>query len=136
MKNKMTESHVIHKHIDAKSIPYESDYFDACRSERLFQHVLNPEEILSEMVRITRPGGWIVVGDTDHSTMTIDTPDLDIEWCLHRYRTDIIKDGYMGRKLYRLFKQQGLSDIILEIFPYFSIDYTLTRYLALLDEVE
>jgi hypothetical protein len=38
--------------------------------------------------------------------------------------------------LYRLFKQQNFADIIVEIFPIFLTDYTLVRYLALLDEVE
>ncbi len=137
---KATEANITdrveHKHIDAKSIPYESDYFDACRSERLFQHTLTPECILSEMIRVTKSGGWIVVVDTDHSTMTIDTPDLDIEWRLRRFRTDIARDGYIGRQLYRLFRQQGLANIVLEIYPLFSTDYSLARYLTLLDDVE
>jgi ubiquinone/menaquinone biosynthesis C-methylase UbiE len=127
---------VMHKHIDAESIPYDSDYFDSCRSERLFQHLLIPEWTLSEMVRVTRSDGWIVVADTDHSTMTIDTPDVDIEWKLRRFRTEIFKNGYSGRQLYRLFRRQNLADITIEIFPLFSTDYTLTRYMALLDEIE
>lgn len=127
---------VLHKHFDSESIPYDSDYFDSCRSERLFQHLLIPERTLSEMVRVTKPEGWIVVADTDHSTMTIDTPDVDIEWKLRRFRTEIFKNGYIGRQLYRLFRQQNLADITIEIFPLFSTDYTLTRYIALLDEIE
>ena len=38
--------------------------------------------------------------------------------------------------MYRLFRQQNLADITIEIFPLFSTDYTLTRYIALLDEIE
>jgi len=127
---------VLHKHFDAESIPYDSGYFDSCHSERLFQHLLIPERTLSEMVRVTKSEGWIVVADTDHSTMTIDTPDVDIEWKLRRFRTEIFKNGYIGRQLYRLFRQQNLADITIEIFPLFSTDYTLTRYIALLDEIE
>nr|QNO55782.1 2-methoxy-6-polyprenyl-1,4-benzoquinol methylase, mitochondrial [Methanosarcinales archaeon ANME-1 ERB7] len=127
---------VMHKRADATSIPYNSDYFNSCRCERLFQHVNMPEQILSEMVRVTVPGGWIVVADTDHSTMTIDTPDIDIEWRLRRFRTDRFKNGYAGRQLYRLFRQQNLANIIVEIFPIFVTDYALGRYFALMGQVE
>ncbi len=127
---------VIHKQADATSIPYNSDFFNSCRSERLFQHVNRPEQILSEMVRVTVPGGWIVVADTDHSTMTIDTPDIDIERRLRSFRTDRFKNGYAGRQLYRLFREQNLADIIVEIFPIFFTDYALVRYLALMGPVE
>jgi hypothetical protein len=55
---------------------------------------------------------------------------------LRRFRTDKFKSGYAGRQLYRLFKQQNLADITVELFPFFSTDYTLTRYFSLLDEAE
>lgn len=127
---------VIHKHFDAESIPYNADYFDSCHSDRLFQHMLTPWRTISEMVRVTKPGGWIVVSDTDHSTMSIDSPDIDIEWKLRRFHTEMFKNGYIGRQLYRLFKQENLADIVVEIFPLFSTEYMLTRYIALLDKTE
>lgn len=127
---------VTHEHHDAISLPFDSDYFDACHTERLFQHLTNPEKVLSEMVRITKPGGWIVVVDTDHSSLSIDNSVTDVEWKLRRFRTEKFKDGYAGRKLYRWFKQQNISDITVEIFPFFSTDYKLIRYWALLDDGE
>jgi ubiquinone/menaquinone biosynthesis C-methylase UbiE len=127
---------VIHRQYDAMSLPFDSDYFDACHTERLFQHLLNPEKVLSEMVRITKPGGWLVASDTDHSSLSIDNSVIDIEWKLRRFRTDKFKGGYAGRQLYRLFKRQNLSDITVELFPFFSTDYRSTRYFALLDEGE
>lgn len=127
---------VIHKHFDAEYIPYNSGYFDSCHSERLLQHMLNPWPTISEMVRVTKQDGWIVVADTDHSTMSIDTPDIDIEWKLRRFHTEMYKNGYIGRQLYRLFKDQNLADIVIQIFPLFSTEYILTRYMALLDKTE
>jgi ubiquinone/menaquinone biosynthesis C-methylase UbiE len=127
---------VLHKHFDAESIPYNSNYFDSCHSERLLQHLLTPWRTISEMVRVTKPDGWIVVSDTDQSTFSIDSPDIDIEWKLRRFHTEIFKNGYIGRQLYRLFKEENLADIIIEIFPLFSTDYKMTRYIALLDKTE
>lgn len=127
---------VIHKHYDAESIPYNPNYFNSCRCERLLQHLLHPERAISEMIRVTKPNGWIIVSDTDHSTLTIDSPDIDIEWKLRRFHTELYKNGYIGRQLYRLFKQQNLEDITVEIFPLSSTEYMLTRYIALLDKTE
>ncbi len=121
---------------DALSLPYDSDYFHSCRSERLFQHVSEPERILSEMVRVTRPGGLIVVLDTDHSSVSTDSPYTDLEWRLRRFRTDRFINGYAGRQLYRLFKEQGLTDIVVEFLPIFVTDYALGRYMTLMDETE
>ena len=127
---------VVHKRFDAEYIPYNNDFFDSCRCERLLQHLLHPESTISEMVRVTKPNGWIVVADTDHSTMSIDAPDIDIEWKLRRFHTEIFKNGYAGRQLFRLVKQQNLADIEIEIFPLLSTDYMQTRYMALLDTTE
>ena len=135
-KEENVDNWVMHKHFDAESIPYNADHFDSCHCERLLQHLLIPERTISEMVRVTKPDGWIVVADTDHSTFTIDSPDIDIEWKLRRFHTEMFKNGYIGRQLYRLFKEQNLADIEIEIFPLFSTDYTLTRYIALLEKTE
>jgi hypothetical protein len=37
--------------LDAMPLPFEADYFDSCRSERLLKHLLNPGQALSEMIR-------------------------------------------------------------------------------------
>jgi len=127
---------VIHKHFDVESIPYNANYFDSCHCDRLLQHMLYPVRAISEMIRVTKQNGWIVLSDTDHSTLTIDTPDIDIEWKLRRFHTELFKNGYIGRQLYRLFKRQNLEDIVIETIPLFSTDYTWTRYIALLDKTE
>ena len=44
-----------HQLADAMALPLETGVFDACRSERLFQHVHNPAAILAEIARVTRP---------------------------------------------------------------------------------
>lgn len=127
---------VMHRHGDAISLPYESDYFDSCRSERLFQHLSQPKPVLSEMFRVTRPGGWIVVLDSDHSSLSIDTADVDIEWRLRRFHADRLLNGYSGRRLFGLFRQQSLADIAVECFPIYITDYVLGRYMAAVDKTE
>lgn len=128
---------VKHTRADVTSLPFESDRFDSSRSERLFQHLLNPEQALSEMTRVTKRGGRLVVLDTDWGTTSIDTAEVDIERRLARVLAErVLHNGYSGRQLYRLFKQQGLADISIEMFPTHVRSYALLRQVVILDRVE
>jgi ubiquinone/menaquinone biosynthesis C-methylase UbiE len=128
---------VSHKRADAMLLPFETDYFDSCRSERLFQHLLNPLQALSEMTRVTKPGGWIVVVDTDWGSLSIDSDETDIERRLARFLAEsFLHNGYSGRKLHRLFKQQNLTDISFEVFPVAIPNYALARHGIQAERVE
>jgi ubiquinone/menaquinone biosynthesis C-methylase UbiE len=130
-------SWVKHKQGDVSSLPFESGEFDASRSERLFQHLPNPAQALAEMARVVKSGGWVVVLDTDWGTLSFDTPEVDIERRLVRVHTErCLHNGYSGRQLYRLFKQQKLVDISVEVCPQIITNYALIRQIALLDEAE
>ncbi len=122
---------------DAVRLPFRSNLFDACRSERLFQHLAHPEIALSEMLRVTKTGGRVVVLDTDHGTWSVDTPEKDIERRISRYKADYFgNNGYAGRQLYRLFKQAVLMDVTSEIISGYFTNYELVRFMFMLDEVE
>jgi ubiquinone/menaquinone biosynthesis C-methylase UbiE len=128
---------VIHKCADAIELPFESDYFDACRAERLFEHLLNPAKALSEMVRVTKSGGWIVVLDSDWGTFSMDANEIETERRLVRFFSEhSVNNGYSGRQLYRLFKQQGLADISTQMCGVTFTDYPFTRQLVLMDKSE
>ncbi len=122
---------------EADRLPFPSARFEAVRSERLFQHLPRPEQVLAELVRVTRPGGRVVVLDTDHGTWSVDTPEKDIERRLTRFKADHFGyNGYAGRQLYRLFHEAGLQDVTCEMISGHFTDYRLARFMFLLDEVE
>jgi ubiquinone/menaquinone biosynthesis C-methylase UbiE len=128
---------VKHAQADASALPFESGTFDSCRSERLFQHLRHPGEALSEMVRVTKPGGRIVVLDTDWGSGSIDSPHVDIERRVMRVHTECcLNNGYSGRQLYRLFRQQDMGDIVVEGFCLPILSYPLARQMGQFDEAE
>ena len=54
-------SYTKHEQCNAEDLPFDDYSFDSCRSERVFQHLENPAQVLQEMVRVCKPGAWIVI---------------------------------------------------------------------------
>lgn len=128
---------VKHKQGNATSLPFSEPRFDSARSERLFQHLICPEHALSEMARVTKPNGWIVVLDTDWGTFSINSSLPEVERRIVQFSNEnCLNNGYSGRRLARLFRGQGLRDISVEVFVYQITDYALGREVTVLDERE
>lgn len=127
---------VRHLQHSAETLPFATDTFDGCRSERLFQHLAHPEQALREMVRLTRPGGWVVVADADWGTLSIDSREVETEPRLARAVAErSLHNGYAGRQLYGMVKRQGLEAISLESSLLCLTDYATARQVIGLDEV-
>ena len=125
---------VEHRLGEASALPWEANEFDACRSERLFEHLPRPEDALAEMVRVAKPGGRVVVLDTDWGSLSTDAEEPDIERCLARVHAErCLYNGYSGRQLCRLFRRGNLVDIAIEVIPVFITSYTTARDLFRLD---
>jgi SAM-dependent methyltransferase len=131
---------VRHQRADAHLLPFHSGVFDACRCERVLQHVADPEHVLAEMVRVTKPGGWVVAGEPDWASFAVDVPDptlIDVERRLIRYRADhLARHGYIGRQLYRIFRQRGLEELEIRIISIPLTNLPLARRFLVLDDTE
>ena len=94
---------------DGARLPFPGGWFDACRCERVLQHVADPAAMLSELVRVTRPGGTVLAIDTDWASLSIDCQDIALERHITRQVADTFASGYAGRQLPRLMRDAGLS---------------------------
>lgn len=62
---------------DAAALPFDYGSFDVAASMRLLHHVRRPELVVSELARITRPGGRILVADQLGSVDPLRSLELD-----------------------------------------------------------
>ncbi|MCL4479028.1 MAG: glycosyltransferase [Deltaproteobacteria bacterium] len=46
---------------DAAALPFDNNFFDVCVSFDAFEHIEEPDKALSEIIRITKPGGYIYI---------------------------------------------------------------------------
>lgn len=116
---------------DAAAIPYRTNTFDACYCERVLQHTPDAAIVVREMTRVTRRGGVIVIADTDWATLSIDAEDATVERTLVRFVGDTLRNGFAGRQLRRLMKDEGITDVEVEMWPIVWTDYQLFRSTSL-----
>lgn len=125
-----------HQCADACNLPFSSNSFHATRSERLFMHLENPQQALAEMVRVTKPGGQVVVIDTDWGSLSANTGADAIEHRLAVFRAEkFLPNGYSGRRLYGLMAATDLVNIQIETVALHTEDLQLWRFLTLTDRV-
>ena len=55
---------------DVMSLPFDDDTFDVAHAHQVLQHLSDPVGALTEMRRVTRPGGIVAVRDAVYSAMT------------------------------------------------------------------
>jgi SAM-dependent methyltransferase len=96
---------------DVHRLPFADATFDASRAGSLLISVADPERALAELVRVVRPGGRVVVLDSDNDTLFVDTPWVEITRIIVHALTDGEFNGAIGRGLPRLFREAGLADV-------------------------
>jgi len=101
---------------DALGLPYPDDAFDVCRTETVLQHLPDVSQAISEMVRVTRPGGRVGVLEIDEGSVVLDHPDQQTTRTILRAFSDSFACGWAGRQLPRLFRQAGLTGVTVDPF--------------------
>jgi len=96
---------------DAHQVGLPDGSFDLCRTERVLRYVGRPEAVLAEMVRLTRPGGFVLAFDFDSDQTVVDTPDPALVRRIAEVLDAAVPHPWIGRQLFRLFRRAGLHDV-------------------------
>lgn len=100
---------------DATATGLNDGTFDLVHSRTLLLNVANPEEILTEMIRIAQPGGVIAVQEPDASGWSCDPPHPAFEILrseiLSAYRRTGKDFSSIGRRIARTLQAVGLDDV-------------------------
>jgi ubiquinone/menaquinone biosynthesis C-methylase UbiE len=99
---------------DARHTGLPPDSFDLVHARTLLATIPDPAQVVAEMVRLARPGGWVASQepDVEHALCYPPLP----AW--HRLR-EVFRVGFsrsgadprIGRRLTELYRQAGLEDI-------------------------
>jgi ubiquinone/menaquinone biosynthesis C-methylase UbiE len=116
---------------EAEQLRWAGESFDACRADRVLQHLENPDRCLAEMVRVLKPGGRIVVIDRDWGLVGVDADDEITTEIVLRRASRGIRNGWVGRRLHRMLLGLGITEESVRVIPVVLNKFTLAD--ALLD---
>jgi ubiquinone/menaquinone biosynthesis C-methylase UbiE len=100
---------------DAADLPFPDGHFDACQAQTLLGHVADPVPVVAELVRVTRPGGRIVLLDLDQGSTVLDHPDRATTRVVLQALTDGFANGWVGRQLRRLLLRADTREVTVEV---------------------
>jgi ubiquinone/menaquinone biosynthesis C-methylase UbiE len=97
---------------DCRKLPFGDGAFDASIAATVFAHVPGVEEAISEMIRVTRPGGRVGVFDFDGDGFLISHPDREMT---RRVVAAVCDHGAVNGRLVRelpgLFADRGIAEV-------------------------
>lgn len=74
--------------------------------------------VIAELLRVAKPGGHIVLVDTDWGSAAVDFSDTPLERRLmHFFATRMRPNGFAGRRLYPLCREFALHEVSIDTFP-------------------
>jgi trans-aconitate methyltransferase len=99
---------------DARHTGLPSDSFDLVHARTVLVTIPEPEEVLAEMVRLARPGGWVASQEPDIENAFCYPPLPAWDRLREIFRASFGRSGadlLIGRRLPELYQQAGLEDI-------------------------
>jgi demethylmenaquinone methyltransferase/2-methoxy-6-polyprenyl-1,4-benzoquinol methylase len=121
---------------DTLALPFPDDMFDAVTSGFLMRNVINVAGAFREQMRVTRPGGWIVVLESSPPKKNLLQPFIRIHlntviptlgWLVagdaeaYRYLPDSTQQFQEPESLAELMRQAGLQDVAYRLYMFGTI---------------
>jgi len=106
---------------DAQSMEFQSNSFDLVYCRMLLQYLKEKERAVSEMVRVCKPGGTVLLQDLDGQLLWHFPEDPSVQRTLQKVVAALGATGFdpfVGRKLFWLSHNAGLTRIEVQAESY------------------
>lgn len=95
--------------MDGRDLRFGDATFDVAFCSRVLVHARDPERILSEMIRVLKPGGRLLAVEPDRDGLISTAPRDEVNRLMWSRRRSL--NPTIGRQLYVLFRRAGLVDV-------------------------
>ncbi len=121
---------VEYRRASADRIPYPDGKFDAVVSTQVFEYVEDVPGALAEVRRVLRPGGRVLLVDTDWDSIVWRSPDDGVtERMLLAFEQHLV-DARLPRKLPAVLAAAGFRDVRTSVLPMLNVGYSPDTFSA------
>ncbi|AGC44310.1 hypothetical protein MYSTI_02994 [Myxococcus stipitatus DSM 14675] len=99
-------------------------HFDYTWSQYVLEYLKDPEAAVSELLRVTRPGGRVVVSEIDGQGLNNWPMPEGLEEGARTFERGLAAQGFdlfVGRKLFKVFRRLGLRDVRVHVVPQYIV---------------
>jgi arsenite methyltransferase len=112
----------------ATVLPFEDDSFDAATSTQVYEYVADMPAALAEVRRVLRPGGRLLILDTDWDSIVWRSSDDErMRRVLHAW-DEHLADPHLPRRLPELLRDSGFTLTAAQVLPLLNIGYRDDTY--------
>jgi ubiquinone/menaquinone biosynthesis C-methylase UbiE len=105
---------------DARATGLPAASFDVAHCRTLLVTIPRPRDVVAEMVRLVRPGGWVVAVEPDVEYSMCHPPSAAFDRICELFVAAFSRNGadpMLGRKVPALFRHAGLDDVWVDVRP-------------------
>jgi len=115
---------------DALKLPFGDEQFDVAVSTQVYEYVDDIEGALAEARRVLRPGGRLLVLDTDWDSIVWHSRDRERMARVLAAWNEHLADPYLPRRLPSLMRAAGLEPAHSEVIPLLNVGADRNTYSA------
>jgi ubiquinone/menaquinone biosynthesis C-methylase UbiE len=110
---------------DAHALPVPDASADRARTDRVLQHLAQPDAVLAEIFRALRPGGVVGLAEPDWDTLTVAADDVETSRGFARFTAGQVRNPTIGRELARMTVRAGFELRSVEVVPVVFRDFEI-----------
>jgi len=95
----------------AYALPFAETTFDACRAERVLQHLERPDDAVDELRRVLKPGGSLIVIDHDWESLAVSGGDPVLTRRIVSAFAESFASGSVGRDNAAIMRRARFRDV-------------------------
>jgi ubiquinone/menaquinone biosynthesis C-methylase UbiE len=108
-------------HGDVKKLKFPDNSFDLTFSRFVLMHIPDPIVVIKEMIRVTKPGGYIVAHEGVHDAVWLSPTRAIFEKFLETWKKLMKKKGQdhsVGLRLHSFFTTLSLNSVKIQVMPH------------------